>query len=180
MGKLWEFFENMNEIVYVSDMDTYRLVYMNKKARSIYEIDSVEWLAGRKCYEILQAGGCACTVCNNEALEEGQFIEWQYYNPVLQRHYMLKDTMIVEDGKRYRLEIAMDASMYEQKNVALNRYENLETLTNEGLRVAMTAPTAAKSLDIVLEYIGRALHGERTYIFEKNAFSQVQSVKTYI
>lgn len=55
MGKLWEFFENMNEIVYVSDMDTYRLVYMNKKARSIYEIDSVEQLAGRKCYEILQA-----------------------------------------------------------------------------------------------------------------------------
>ena len=39
MGKLWEFFENMNEIVYVSDMDTYRLVYMNKKARSIYERD---------------------------------------------------------------------------------------------------------------------------------------------
>ena len=35
MGKLWEFFENMNEIVYVSDMDTYQLVYMNKKARSL-------------------------------------------------------------------------------------------------------------------------------------------------
>lgn len=35
--------------------------------------------------------------------------------------------------------------------------------------MALTAPTAAKSLDIVLEYIGRALHGQRTYIFEKNA-----------
>ena len=82
MGKLWEFFENMNEIVYVSDMDTYQLVYMNKKARSIYEIDSVEQLAGRKCYEILQAGGCACAICNNEALVEGQFIEWHHYIPV--------------------------------------------------------------------------------------------------
>lgn len=169
MGKLWEFFENMNEIVYVSDMDTYQLVYMNKKARSIYEIDLVEQLAGRKCYEILQAGGCACAICNNEALVEGQFIEWHHYNPVLQKHYMLKDTMIVEDGRRYRLEIALDDSLHEQKSVALNRYENLETLANEGLRVALTAPTAAKSLDIVLEYIGRALHGQRTYIFEKNA-----------
>ena len=43
--------------------------------------------------------------------------------------------MIVEDGRRYRLEIALDDSLHEQKSVALNRYENLETLTNEGLRL---------------------------------------------
>lgn len=35
--------------------------------------------------------------------------------------------MIVEDGRRYRLEIALDDSLHEQKSVALNRYENLET-----------------------------------------------------
>ena len=68
---------------------------------------------GKKCYEILQAGGCACAICNNEALVEGQFIEWHHYNPVLQKHYMLKDTMIVEDGRRYRLEIALDDSLHD-------------------------------------------------------------------
>ena len=35
MQKIWEFFENMNELVYVSDMDTYELLYMNKKAREL-------------------------------------------------------------------------------------------------------------------------------------------------
>ena len=34
MKKIWDFFENMNELVYVSDMDTYEILYMNKKARS--------------------------------------------------------------------------------------------------------------------------------------------------
>lgn len=29
--KIWEFFENMNECVYASDIDTDELVYMNKK-----------------------------------------------------------------------------------------------------------------------------------------------------
>lgn len=29
--KIWEFFENMNECVYASDIDTDELVYMNKR-----------------------------------------------------------------------------------------------------------------------------------------------------
>ena len=31
MKKIWEFFENLNEIVYVADIDTHELIYMNKK-----------------------------------------------------------------------------------------------------------------------------------------------------
>ena len=38
MQKIWEFFENMNELVYVSDMDSYELLYMNKKAREMYAV----------------------------------------------------------------------------------------------------------------------------------------------
>ena len=29
MKHIWEFYENMNEVVYVSDMDTYEMVYLN-------------------------------------------------------------------------------------------------------------------------------------------------------
>ena len=38
--KIWEFFENMNECVYASDIDTDELVYMNKKALRMYGIHS--------------------------------------------------------------------------------------------------------------------------------------------
>ena len=54
MQKIWEFFENMNELVYVSDMDTYELLYMNKKAREMYGFKVMEDLAGRKCHELGQ------------------------------------------------------------------------------------------------------------------------------
>ena len=30
MKKIWDFYENMNEVVYVSDMDTYEMVYLNR------------------------------------------------------------------------------------------------------------------------------------------------------
>ena len=31
MKKIWEFFENMDECMYVADIDTHELIYMNKK-----------------------------------------------------------------------------------------------------------------------------------------------------
>ena len=36
MSKVWEFFENMNEAVYASDIDTYELIYLNKTARNLF------------------------------------------------------------------------------------------------------------------------------------------------
>ena len=41
-------------------------------------------------------------------------------------------------------------------------------MANEGFRIALKAPTPDKSIEVVLEYLGKALKGERTYIFEKN------------
>ena len=38
MSKVWEFFENMNEAVYASDVDTYELIYLNKTARNLVSL----------------------------------------------------------------------------------------------------------------------------------------------
>lgn len=46
--------------------------------------------------------------------------------------------------------------------------QNLETVINEGLRVALMAETPDQSLDVLLKHLGMALDGERTYIFEQN------------
>ncbi len=47
--------------------------------------------------------------------------------------------------------------------------QNLETVINEGLRAALLAETPDQSLDVLLQHLGMALDGERTYIFEQNA-----------
>ena len=51
----------------------------------------------------------------------------------------------------------------------IRTYENMEAHVNEGLRIALNAPTPDGTIDIMLEYLGKFLNGERTYIFEKNA-----------
>lgn len=40
--KIWEFYEELNEIVYVADMDSHELVYMNRLARTVYGIQSLK------------------------------------------------------------------------------------------------------------------------------------------
>ena len=169
MAKIWEFFENMDELVYVADMDSYEILYMNKKAREMYHFSSVEELKGTKCYELIQGSKVPCALCNNKELVQGSFKEWSYYNPGLGRHFELKDTMIEDEGRRCRIELAFDNTAQEQQSRMINSYQKMESVANEGMRVALQAKTPDQSLEVILEYLGKALHGERTYIFERNA-----------
>ena len=49
MSKIWEFFENLGEYVYVADAETHELIYMNKKTLKSYGFQSLEEIIGLKC-----------------------------------------------------------------------------------------------------------------------------------
>lgn len=166
--RIWEFFENLNEFVYVADMDTYELLYMNKRTLRAYGFESLEEIKGKKCHEVLHTCSTPCTICNNNELTEDMFREWQSYNPILDKHFLLKDTMLEYEGRRCRMEIAIDVSAQEKRSNMLQSYQNLELSANEGFRIALQASTPDESIDVILEYLGKALKGERTYIFEQN------------
>jgi signal transduction histidine kinase/ActR/RegA family two-component response regulator len=55
-----------------------------------------------------------------------------------------------------------------RQNSDMQSVQNLETIINEGLRVALLEETPDQSLEVLLEHLGKALHGERIYIFEQN------------
>ena len=95
MADIWDFFENMDELVYVSDMDTYNMVYMNRRAMAQYSLTSPEQYQNRKCYELLQSCSSPCAMCTNSKLCPGEFFEWSRYNPIVKRAYILKDTMVI-------------------------------------------------------------------------------------
>ncbi len=56
---------------------------------------------------------------------------------------------------------------HEQQS-GMRSVQNLEVIINEGLRVALLEETPDQSLSVLLEHLGKALNGERTYIFEQN------------
>jgi len=46
--------------------------------------------------------------------------------------------------------------------------QSLEAIINEGLRIALLEKTPDQSLEVLLGYLGKAMDGDRTYIFERN------------
>lgn len=165
VSKIWELYEEMKEIVYVSDVDTHELVYMNRRARELHEIEKPDEIKGKKCYEVLAHSSAPCAVCNCNKLKKGFFVEEVRYLPILKKKMALKDTLIEENGKRYLFELAVDLEAWEQNN---RGYEDNEVMVNEGLRLSMSAPTPEKSIEVLLEYLGQSLCSERVYIFEES------------
>ena len=106
MDKYWEFFEDLDEFVYVTDAETGELVYMNHCARTAFGCPSPEDYQNKKCYQVLQNRTEPCGFCNTKRLQKGKFYRWSYTNPRLKRTYALKDTLLERGGRSYRLEVS--------------------------------------------------------------------------
>lgn len=162
--KLWHFYEELNEIVYVVDMDTYEIVYMNRRARNLYGISDEEAYQGKRCYELLAGSQSPCAVCCDKKLESGYFLEEVRYNPVIKKRLAFKETVIEEDGKRYRFILAVDVGTEMSPNQAC---ESNDAIINEGLRISLSASTPEKSINVLLGYLGLIFNSDRVYIFEE-------------
>lgn len=174
LKNIWSFLQNLDEFVYVSDIETNELVYLNRKAMDALGLKSADELKNRKCYEVLQDSNIPCRMCTNDQLSAGNFVEWRYYNRVIDRHLMVKDTMMEDPdtGKKYRIEIAIDVTSdikkEKEQDEVVRIYREMEMLANKGMKEAISAEMPDESINIVLEHMGKALCGERTYIFERN------------
>ena len=164
LRRMWEFYEEMNEIVYVADADRHELVYMNRRAREIFGVESIESIDGKKCYEILSGSSTPCVACNCSKCKPGFFMEEVRYNPVVKKKLSLKDTIIEQDGRRFLMRLAFDLGAWEQQNAG---YEANEAMVNEALRISLAQHTPYKSIAALLEYLGQSLGSERVYIFEE-------------
>ncbi len=168
INEFWTFYENLNEIVYVSDVDTYELIYMNRHAREVYNISSMDEVKGQKCHEVLQGCSSPCAMCTNRYLKENEFHEWSYYNPILRKSYSLKDTLFVHNGRNLRFELSLDISLQETQKQTIEEFVAHESMINNGLKQALSALTPDMSLNVLMEYLGKSLHSDRVYIFEEN------------
>ncbi len=165
--KVWEIYENMKEIVYVSDMDTYEMVYMNRYGREVLKCGTLEEIVGQPCYRMVRKCSSKCSICINKDLKSGEFIEWKNYNGLLGKTYLMKSTMIEDEGKRYRLEIAVDISEVDEQKKTIKEFASNEAMVNNALRLALAEATPEKSLRVLLKHLGQSLRSDRVYIFEE-------------
>lgn len=161
----WMFFEELNTSVYVTDIETYELVYMNRYAKELYAIQSDEEYKNKKCYQILYDYPLPCSFCRNSQIKKGEFLEWEHYNPVLGNSYLLKDTIFTFSGRNYHFHMAF-APHVQSADLEV---PNPEAFINQCLLQTYSTDEPDESLNIVLNYMGLHLKCDCIYIYEYSA-----------
>lgn len=111
--------------IYVSDMNTYELLFINETACKTLGMP-VHKVLGQKCYEIIQGRTSPCSFCTNDKLTEDSFYEWEFYNPILERTFIIKNRIINWEGHRARIELSHD--MYSAEYKLAKKDQERETL----------------------------------------------------
>lgn len=102
--------DSLDALVYVADMDTYELLFLNKFAQETFGNAT-----GKLCWQSLQSKQSGpCDFCTNNRLlnadgTPGEPVIWEFQNTINQHWYLVQDSAIKwVDGRIVRLEIATD------------------------------------------------------------------------
>lgn len=153
----------MCELVYVSSLDTYELLYMNAAGRETYGINNGD--LGGKCYEVLQGLSEPCPFCTNSKLSLNKVYTWEITNLKLSRHFLLKDKLIPWSGKIARLEIAFDQTEEQKSKLVLQKNLETERIMIDCVRDLHSQSNYAQAMPSILERVGKFLNAERAYTF---------------
>lgn len=153
----------ISELVYVSDPETYELLFVNQTGCQTLHLENYKH---KKCYEILQGKTSPCEFCTNDRLCDDNFYTWEFTNPSIGRHFLLKDKIIQWRGKTARMEIAFDITERELQKQELKNMLDVQTLITNCVRMLYSVDDLDQTINAVLTQIGEFLVSDRAYVFE--------------
>jgi diguanylate cyclase (GGDEF)-like protein/PAS domain S-box-containing protein len=133
-------------LVYVIDLESYEIIYANKKSKEEFGQDIV----GKICYENFQIKEeLPCKFCsinseNRENIKVGDTFEWENVNSINGKHYIFNDRIALWEGNRkVKIQVGIDITIekhlqneiIEAKNNAIASFESLLDATIEGIFV---------------------------------------------
>ncbi len=167
MKELLDYLEGLDKSAYISDVQTYEIIFMNRYLRNSLGYAENDEYKGRKCHKILYNSDSPCSFCNNKILENGKFTEWIYENPIIKQRCAVENTLITSNGKNYRVEVSSEDAL-SQIEKTTHYFAINEAVLNKCLQLFFSSSDPNKSLEALLKYIGESFDADRTYIFEIN------------
>lgn len=124
-NQLLAIFDSIDEAVYVTDTDTYEILFINRALRKQLTKNPI----GGTCYKEFQGFDKPCPFCTNHIItkQKPKPYKWEYHNPKINKTYAIHDQIIRwPDGRDVRLELAIDITAGKEAENALRKSE--ETL----------------------------------------------------
>lgn len=162
-NKMFYLINEISELVYVVDIDTYELLFMNKAGKDIFHIKNVK---GLKCYKALYNKETPCEFCTNSFLNYNSFYNWEITNPLTKRHYLLKDKLIEWNGKKGHIQIAFDMTEKENQKKELSKALETECMITDCIKLLHITEDVSTALNNILRMIGTYLEAEYACIFK--------------
>jgi diguanylate cyclase (GGDEF)-like protein len=128
--------DNIDSIIYVNDMETFELKFVNRTLTEQLGIKS-DGLLGRKCWEILQKGmDGPCPFCPIPKLKVSGcapnkgILEYEHQNTITDNWYWVKDSVIRwVDGTLAHFEVAIDITLRKKYEEQLHYFASTDALT---------------------------------------------------
>lgn len=153
--------ESMDEVVYVSDPETYELYYLNAAGRRLTGIYDYK---GCKCYKVFAGLDAPCDYCTNHLLSKDKFLIWERENTFLNRHFILKDKLIPWHGKLARVELAIDITEKEILSQSIQQRLNAKRAIVDSCKILARESNPDISVPQVLNTLGSFCSGDRAFI----------------
>lgn len=163
--------------VYVADMQTHRVLFVNKCLQNKFEAHD---LLTMKCHKIFQNLDEPCSFCSNAILHlEDPPYTWKHHNDVLHRDYKVIDRCIAWEGQRkVRLSIALDITdvLRSQREEVLARESSLA----KGLFLANMSHEIRTPLNGIIGLNYLALHANTSPVVNDYLLKMQLSSKTLL
>lgn len=156
----------LDETIYLSDLDTYEMLYINKAGLESIGSRITLPYKGQPCYRVLQGQESPCSFCTNHLLTEDRFYVWENTNALLGKHFLLKDKLICVSGRRVRMEVAIDITEKEQVSESVREKLESELALVSCLRYISPPNSFEEGVRMVLGELGAFHRADRAYIIE--------------
>lgn len=156
----------IDNVVYISDPDTYEIIYLNRAMKKTLGMRENEEYRGKLCYELLQGLDAPCPFCTNASLCKDKYYTWKHYNEKLGRYFSLKDKLVEVDGHLFRMEICTDVTESELRYRSLELQLSIEETLVQCVHALSESQNLDETMNGLLKIIGDFYQAERSYIFE--------------
>lgn len=156
--------ESEDDFVYISDPDTYELYLISLADKQSYDGIWGDY-KGKKCYEVLQKRTTPCPFCTNQYLSREKYYVWEFYNPVVQGNFILKDKLVEWNGKLVRLEVVTNVTHPDRMITVLKETLEWQNMLTGCLQTFITAADMESAFNEILDMLQQYYQADRVCIY---------------